>query len=62
MDLILIVLLLVLLFVVAPDISCSLPLTDTVAFNVAFGYSINMPAANSLELVDQRLTVQVNEV
>jgi hypothetical protein len=62
MGLILILLLLVLLFVVAPDISCSLALTDTVAFTVAFGYSINMPAANTLEFVDQRITMQVREV
>jgi len=62
MGLILILLLLVRLFVVAPDISCSLALTDTVAFTVAFGYSTNMPAANTLEFVDQRITMQVREV
>ena len=56
---ILILLLLMLLFVVAPDISCSLPLTDTVAFTAALVYSINMPAANTLEFGDQRPTVQV---
>jgi hypothetical protein len=58
----LILTLLLLLFVVAPDISCSVALTDTVAFTVAFGYSINMPAANTLEFVDQRPTMQVKEV
>ena len=49
MGLILILLLLLPLFVVVPDISCSPALTDTVAFTVAFGYSIKMPAANTLE-------------
>jgi hypothetical protein len=58
----LISLLLLLLFVVAPDISCSLSLTDTVAFIVAFGYSINMPAAHTQEFVDQRSTMQVKYV
>jgi len=62
MGLILILLLLLPLFVVAPDISCCLPLTDTVAFTVAVGYSIDMPAANILEFVDQRPTVQVKDV
>jgi hypothetical protein len=61
MGLILILLLLLLLFVVAPDISCSLALIDTVAFTVAFGYSINMPAANTLEFVDYRPTMQLKE-
>jgi len=47
MGLILILLLLLPLFVVAPEISCSLLLTDTVVFTVAVGYSINMSAANT---------------
>jgi hypothetical protein len=54
MGLILILVLLLLLFVVAPGIICSLALTDTVDFTVAFGYSINTPTSNTLELVDQR--------
>jgi hypothetical protein len=54
MGLILILPLLMLLFIAAPDMSCSLALTDTVAFTVAFGYSINMPAADTSEFVDQR--------
>ena len=62
MGLILILLLLLLLFVVAPDVSCSLALTDAVAFTVAFGYSVNMPAASTLEFVDRRPTMQVKEV
>jgi len=62
MGLILILLLLLPLFVVARDISCSLPLTDTMAFSVAVGYSINTPAANTLEFVDRRPAVQVKEV
>jgi O-antigen ligase len=54
MGLVLILLLLLLLFFVAPDIICSLALTDTVAFTVAFSYSVSTPATNTLELVDQR--------